>query len=412
MNLQLPDDFIAPDYLGRSIANIPATIARLLEAPFQGLPPLAEPLWAPLSGRVKRVVVLLIDSLGWDMYQQARPNLDWLVSVAAVEGKITSVFPSTTVAALSTLWTGYAPAQHGLVGLRLFFPEEAVLASMLRFSPTFASFPDSLIGAGVSPEKFLHVPGFAQQLTRAGVASHSFKSYSILRSALSQILDRGVQSIHGIVSTADLFVQLRELLERTNGQKMYLNAYLPAIDTLCHAYGPGHPSVAAEIRATFELLKTELIDRLSPEARKETLLFIAADHGHIAAPNEQIIDVDAEPALKELLLMRPAGEPRTPYFYARQGCQAALLQLLQERYSAELLAMTSAQALDSGLLGPTPHAPNAARRLGDVVATMHQEYIMLTRPEVEAPQRMKGRHGGLTAAEMEVPWLGLALDSW
>jgi hypothetical protein len=75
------------------------------------------------------------------------------------------------------------------------------------------------------------------------------------------------------------------------------------------------------------------------------------------------------------------------------------------------MAMPSDLALTSGLLGPRPHVPDITRRLGDVLATMRQGYNLLTRQEVEVPRLMKGRHGGMTAAEMEVPWLGINLDS-
>lgn len=407
----LPDEFVPPDYLSGSIANIPATVASLLQVPFDGLPALREPLWRPFSGRIERVVVLLVDSLGWDFYLRSKPEIDWSSSHLEIETKITSVFPSTTVAALCSLWTGYAPAQHGLVGLRLFFPQEATLASMLRFSPTFASFPNSLIDAGIKPEAFLHVPGFAQSLASYGIKTHSFKGTHIAHSALSRMLDRGVEHIHGIVTATDLFVQLRDLLEETNGQSLYIHAYWSTVDTLCHAYGPQHPSVNAEIKSVFNLLKTEFLDRLSPRARKGTVLFITGDHGHVAAPAEQIINIDEDPTFNEMLLMRPAGEPRTPYLYARQGCQSTLLSYLKEEYPEELVAMPSVQALTNGLLGPKPHAPDIARRLGDVLATMRQNYNLLTGPEIDVPHLMKGRHGGMTAAEMEVPWLGIKLDS-
>lgn len=407
----LPEEFVPPDYLSGSIANIPATVANLLQVPFDGLPALREPMWRPFSGRIERVVVLLIDSLGWDMYLRSKPEINWFSSYLEIETKITSVFPSTTVAALCSLWTGYAPAQHGLVGLRLFFPQEATLASMLRFSPTFASFPNSLIDAGIKPEAFLHVPGFAQSLASYGIKTHSFKGTHIAHSALSRMLDRGVENSHGIVTAADLFVQLRDLLEETNGQSLYIHAYWPTVDTLCHAYGPKHPSVNAEIKGIFSLLKTEFLDRLSSRARKGTILFITGDHGHVEAPVKQIINLDDDPTLNEMLLMRPAGEPRTPYLYARQDCQSTLLNYLTEEYPEELVAMHSIQALTSGLLGPKPHAPDIARRLGDVIAMMRQNYNLLSGPEVDVPHLMKGRHGGMTAAEMEVPWLGINLDS-
>src|SRR5688500_6133824 len=97
----LPDEFIRPAYNGRSIANVPATVAALLGAPFGGLPALEDSLWRPLSGDVQRVVVLLVDAFGWNLFQQEESRLAGLVQRAAVRGSLTSIFPSTTVAALS-----------------------------------------------------------------------------------------------------------------------------------------------------------------------------------------------------------------------------------------------------------------------------------------------------------------------
>ncbi len=176
----IPDAFVVPDYQGGTIANVPATVANLLGVTFSGLPALTTPDLINQSGRINKVVVLLVDSLGWDIFERSREHLSGFIELATVDIKITSVFPSTTVAALSSLWTGYAPAQHGVVGLRLFLPDEAVLASVLRFSPTFASLPDSLTKAGVEPENFLQVPGFAEQLVAGGIVTYSLKGQALL----------------------------------------------------------------------------------------------------------------------------------------------------------------------------------------------------------------------------------------
>ena len=119
----LPDEFIFPDYRSGSVANIPATVAALFDAPFEGLPEIKPSLWEPLKGDVRRVVVILLDALGLNLFDQYQDAFEWYVERAATVGRITSVFPSTTVAALSSLWTGVVPIKHGLVGLRLFFPE-------------------------------------------------------------------------------------------------------------------------------------------------------------------------------------------------------------------------------------------------------------------------------------------------
>jgi predicted AlkP superfamily pyrophosphatase or phosphodiesterase len=412
--ISLPDEFVRPDYTGRSIANVPATVAALLGVPFAGLPPLAESLWRPLDGDVQRVVVLLVDAFGWNLFQQEESRLGGLLARAAVRGSLTSIFPSTTVAALSSLWTGVAPAQHGLLGLRLFMPEDAVLAQLIHFTPNFATFPNSLVDAGLEPAAFLHAPGFGEQLAAAGIPAYSFKGSDIKRSPLSQMHDRGVKKQYGYVTAAELFVQMRTLLEETAGSPLYAWAYWPAVDTLSHIYGPFHPAVAAEVRNITNLFQTELLDALSPAARRNTVFCLLADHGQVETPASQRIYLDYHPQLEKMLLMRPAGEPRTAYLYSRHGCQAAVLDYLHSHFSQAMTALSSEEALAAGLFGPEPYAPEAANRLGDVVAIMRSGYTLLTGKERKAGEHkgkfMAGRHGGMTAGEMEVPWLGMRLD--
>jgi hypothetical protein len=409
--MDLPEEFVRPDYQGGTVANIPATVAALLDAPFRGLGPVYPELWEPLAGDTRRVVLLLLDSLGWHLCRRETEKLYWLEQAAAVSGQLTSVFPSTTVAALSSLWTGLAPAQHGLVGLRLLFPEQAVLGQMLSLSPNFASYPGALIEAGIDPDRFLTGPGLGEQLAASGVSAYSLKGHNIIHSALSRMHDRGVTRQLGYVSSTDLFLQLRELLEATTGQRGYIYAYWPTIDTLMHVYGPDHPAAAAELHLILYQLKHALLEDLSPEARQGTVLLITADHGQVLTAPELAVGVPTHPELASMLLMRAAGEPRTAYLYARQGAKADLLAYLQGELGDRLAALDAEEALESGLLGPAPHAAQTSERLGDVIAVMRRGHIWLHQTELEKAGGMVGRHGGLTADEMQVPFWGLRLDA-
>ena len=406
----LPDEFLWPDYGGGSIANVPATVAALLDAPFVGLPPLRPELWRPLTGGVKRVVVLVVDAWGWNIWERVRNDWRDLLAETAVTGQLTSIFPSTTVAALSSMWTGTAPAQHGLVGLSLFMPDQAVLTQMLRFTPTFGQYPDALIEAGLDPETFLAVPGFAEQLTAAGVETYAFKGRNIVNSALSQMHDRGVTGDRGVSSLADMFVQMRQLLEAKAGERLYVNAYWPVIDTLSHIYGWDQEPVAAELGAILHLLRAEFWHKLSPAARRDTALIITADHGQVVTSPDRHIYLEEHPRLQRMLLMRPAGEPRTAYLYARHGRQDDVLAYIRSELDQAMVVFPATAALDADLLGPQPHAPQTAERVGDLIVTMRQGYILLTAPEKARAAEWKGRHGGMTQAEMAVPWLGFRLD--
>jgi len=149
--VSFPDEFVWPDYAGGSIANVAPTAAALLNIPFLGLPPLRESYWNPLGKDVRRVVLFTLDALGWNLIQQEQSALQSLLQQARTAAKITSVFPSTTVNALSSIWTGAGPAQHGLVALRMLMPDQAVLGNMLSWGANFTSAIDTLVQAGIEP---------------------------------------------------------------------------------------------------------------------------------------------------------------------------------------------------------------------------------------------------------------------
>ncbi len=103
-----------------------AGLGRALPAP--GRPPSARtidapggedlPLWfpAPVAGATQ-IVLLIIDGLGAEQLGERHmlaPTLS-----GGTGGQITTVAPSTTACALTTLVTGRVPAEHGVVGYRV-----------------------------------------------------------------------------------------------------------------------------------------------------------------------------------------------------------------------------------------------------------------------------------------------------
>ncbi len=405
-----PAEFVLPRYDGRSIANVPATIAAILETPFAGLPPLEEALWRPVAGGAKRVVLLIIDALGWNLLQLAQAELAALLGQTAVFEPITSVFPSTTVAALSSLWTGVAPAQHGLIGFHLFFPEYATAGQMISFTPLFRKFPDALVEAGLEPEKFLQWPGVAEQLAAGGVPTYVIKGREIVDTTLSKMHGRGEAASYGAVTFADMLAQMAALLDEKEGEPLYLHAYWPTIDTLSHLRGWRSPATRAELRSLGHQIKTEFLDRLTAAARRDTVFFLTADHGQVTYSPEQRIPLADHPRLEEMLLMRPMGGARELYLYARQGQAAAVTRYFNEALGDAFFALPAEEALAAGLFGPEPFARQTRQRLGDVVAIARQSHIMYAPAEQKIANKFKAGHGGLSAAEMEAPWLGFRLD--
>ncbi len=107
------DQFILPAYGGGSFADIPAFLQSTL---LGGSSPALQPQgWASLPHRYDRVVVLFLDALGWRFFErfQDHPLLQRFVRSGSVT-RLTSQFPSTTSAHVTTLYTGDPVGQHGV----------------------------------------------------------------------------------------------------------------------------------------------------------------------------------------------------------------------------------------------------------------------------------------------------------
>jgi predicted AlkP superfamily pyrophosphatase or phosphodiesterase len=147
------------------------------------------------------VILVLIDALS--LHRLQRWMADGTAPVwkhLAEQGQLaalTSVTPSTTAAALTTLWTGRSPAEHGIVGYELWLKEYGVVSNMILHTPiSFENDTGSLARAGFRPEEFLNLPTLGEHLISYGIRSSALQHRSITRSGLSQMFFKDV-NIHG-----------------------------------------------------------------------------------------------------------------------------------------------------------------------------------------------------------------------
>ena len=77
-----------------------------------------EPSWISEDVLMARQVVLLVlDGLGW---RQLQSRISGLPTFKQIYGEAkTTVAPSTTAAALTSITTGVPPGEHGLIGYRI-----------------------------------------------------------------------------------------------------------------------------------------------------------------------------------------------------------------------------------------------------------------------------------------------------
>ena len=227
---------LLPRYDGYGTAAIPNTIlAHFGVAP--RLPPLAASVLPPdvLAG-ARTIVLLIIDALGYDQLARglatgALPKIAaWLQTGRMRLTPLTTIFPSTTAAAMTTYATGEPPSRHGMAGYTLWLDEARTVVNMIRFAPEAgkAKVP--------GPDGFLPVPTVAE-FGAAGVPSAYVNLKPLLGSGLSVMHGKGADQ-RPVVTFADLCCTVRQLVEARPGERQFIQAYWDAVDTIAHLRGP------------------------------------------------------------------------------------------------------------------------------------------------------------------------------
>jgi hypothetical protein len=405
--------FVMPSYDGWGIANIPATMAGLFGGSLQGAcPPLQRELWSGWTAGLRRVILVVVDALGYLQLRAAMASDEGLVFHELAEAgclvPLTSTFPSTTNAVLTTLWSGYSPAAHGVLAYELYLRELGVAASTLFFWPVYHRQRDVLSAWGLQAESFVPVPSLASQLSQHGVTTRLFLNRAYADSMLSRIHTRDVRRTYGFVGMADMWLGLQRAIEQHPQEKLLLAAYWDTLDAITHQYGPDSDFWIAELRSLSTTMQSAFLDRLTPAQREGTLLLVLADHGGVSTPRHAAVRFSRHTALRDALSLPPLGENRAVFLHARGDTLAALREYLDAELGSSFVVLSREQVLSSGLLGPGPVYEETPYRLGDLVClAKHDQYLARDNHQL----MQLGRHGGLSAREMLVPLLGIRLDA-
>ena len=413
----LPEKSIMPNYDGCSITNVAATAAGLLGVELaDAAPPLPTDLWADMASDVRNVIMVVLDAVGYRCLQRAlaEAKKDSILHRLAQVGRfapITSVFPSTTVAAMTTIWTGRTPLDHGFIGTKLLLGGQGVLANMLNLGPAIHRKPGELLDWGWEPDEFVTVPSLGQQLTANGVQTIAHTHLPFIGGALTRIFLRGMDSIRGHVDCNDMWINLRRAISQpSTPAPRFISGYWGGTDNTAHVYGPEGEHFQVAMRHLLRSLEEDFLARLPTAAREGTVLIITADHGQTTTPPEQIVQLSDHPALQRTLLVPPAAEARAAYLYVRPDQADSLRAYVSEHLAGRFLLIEAERALEAGLYGPfgAELAPGIRARLGDMLLLAQDDSRLLYSDE---PTPFHGHHGSLTPDEMLVPLLMARLDA-
>ncbi len=405
--IDLGADVVYPAYAGASLVNLPGSLCHWLGVPTFGASPLSEPLLSAPGTSFRHVLLLLVDGLGLDFFLRRQALYGWgeILNGPGMIAPLTSVVPSTTSAALTTLWTGQAPAAHGVVGYEVWLKEYGLIANLITHAA--ASSPGDVGGlrrAGFAPETFLPVPTLGPHLSQQGVRCVACQHHSIAYSGLSTMLQRDCELLP-FRNLSDLWVNVARHLDEAGDQPTYTWIYWGDLDELSHRYGPDDVRVELEYEL-FTLSLARFVRSLRAAGRGDTLLLLTADHGHLHTPKQAAYDLKNHPQLLECLVMVPSSEARLPFLFVRPGHEERLLRYVAQTWPGVFALRRGQELLAAGLFGDGDVYERVRDRIGDWVAVPDgNAYWWWANRE----NPLQGRHGGVSEIEMLTPLVGLVI---
>lgn len=326
----------------------------------------------------KNIIVMLFDGLGTSSLNYHLKENDFLRKHYVTD--ISSVFPSTTVAATTSVLSGYSPAECGWLGWDLYFEE---------------------IGENVAI--------FKNTLQRNGKPAAKFNvahKYIPVKSIMKRIEDvNGRKSAYCVSffskyrskSVEDICKTVYKLSKKR--KKKYIYAYWNQPDHAMH----GHGVTSQEAHEQILHINSE-VEKLCGKL-ENSLVIITADHGLCDGVNVYLEDY---PELNSMLKIPPSIEPgRAMSLFVKDGLREDFKNEFNRRFGDCFRLMTKEEVFSENLLGYGKPHPRTYDFVGDFLAVATTEKTLFTaREEYE----IVGVHAGLTKEEMTVPFIAIETE--
>jgi hypothetical protein len=404
----VPPGSLKPDYGGYCLSNVSSTVLSLLGVNPNRTTLPRDALGGTETAEVENVVLMLFDGLGYrELSRQTEREFFGSLAKAGSVRPITTVFPSTTAAALTSVSTGLTPQEHGLPEWFVYMDELDEVIATLPFTKVGDSGRDTLVGQ-IEPRFLFDGPTIFERLKKEKVNTLSLTNRSLANTAYSKIAHEGSEVLP-YASASDLTVSLRRQLERARGRNLFY-VYWAYVDTIEHIYGPNTDESEVEASLISYAFKEGLVSKLDRETARKTMIILTADHGQINVMPENTLYLNGFRKLASFLergptgkIIPPWGSARDVYLRVREDRVEEAKEYLEGKLEGIASVMKTEDAIDEGLFGVNRPSRKFRRRVGNLMVLPHQKKTVWYRYREGGPLSLRGHHGGLLKDEMTIP---------
>lgn len=336
------------------------------------------------SKKYKNVVFLILDGMGEHMLNSHSPN--GLFNQNKIDC-VTSVYPSTTTAALTTYYSGRPPYETGWIAWSQYFKEYGRALDMLSHNESYLREPVK----GARIDVFKEVVNYETVFERIEKASPNVKAFEVVPNYSDRRASRSLRA-----DNLDEIVMSVEDICSAEGEK-FIFAYCDNPDATLHKFG-AYSDEAKE----FILYSEQKIEELRKKLSDDTIIIISADHGH--KDIEKAYTILDYPEINECLIMPISLESRVVTFWVKENMREVFEERFKNAFGDDFWLMTKEEFLEKNFLGFGEKHPKVDDFIGNYIAlSVGGSIIRLETFLAEGKKVKKSTHCGLSNEEMEVP---------
>ncbi len=411
--MNLPEHL--PDYQGASIVNLMSSIGEHLGISNPYAPSSILPQNSLSPG--ENIVLLVIDGMGYEYLNSHGKGSTFLKHL---QGRMTSVFPTTTAAAMTSFYSGVAPLNHGIPAWHTYLREFGAVSTILPM--TVRGNRSSLLHSDLQAKDIFQFESFTRNLKGS---SYSVFPKPIYRSPFSSYAVEGTKELsYSPKNPAKFFRRIRKLLRTlpsapsvpsassvsttssTSSRASptspnYIMGYWSGFDSVAHTHG-------IESEDTFQHFQQidhafgEFVDHVR-DRYPNLKIIVTADHGLMDSTEDQVIWLRDHPDLKKTMTLPFSGEARVPFFYVRAHEKSAFENYMERHFGDQGELYSILDLKKQKLFGLGEAHPQFWDRIGDYILMMKDNYIFKDQLLGEKKEFLIGNHGGLSQEELYVP---------